>query len=50
LLDPTRNQSMREELHAVADKLGEPGASRRAAQAILQFISVTSSPYGRGLG
>lgn len=38
LLDPTRNQSMREELHAVADKLGEPGASRRAAQAILQFI------------
>ena len=50
LLDPTRNQSMREELHAVADKLGEPGASRRAAQAILQFISVTPSPYGRGLG
>ena len=38
LLDPTRNQSMREELQAVADKLGEPGASRRAAQAILQFI------------
>ena len=38
LLDPTRNRSMREELHAVADKLGEPGASRRAAQAILQFI------------
>jgi len=38
LLDPTRNQSMREELEAVADKLGEPGASRRAAQAILQFI------------
>ena len=50
LLDPTRNQSMREELHTVADKLGEPSASRRAAQAILQFIGVTPSPFGRGLG
>ena len=50
LLDPTRNQSMREELHAVADKLGEPGASRRAAQAILQFIPVAPSSMGEGWG
>jgi lipid-A-disaccharide synthase len=42
LLDPTRNQSMREELHAIAGKLGEPGASRRAAQAILQFMVLRS--------
>ena len=39
LLDPISNRSMREQLHEVAGKLGEPGASRRAAQAILQFIS-----------
>ncbi len=50
LLDPTGNQSMREELHAVADKLGEPGASRRAAQAILQFIPVAPSSMGEGWG
>src|SRR5437762_3198775 len=50
LLDPTRNQSMREELEGVADKLGEPGASRRAAQAILQFIPVAPSSMGEGWG
>jgi|ERR1051326_483683 lipid-A-disaccharide synthase len=38
LLDPIHNRSMREQLHAIADRLGEAGASRRAAEAILQFI------------
>jgi lipid-A-disaccharide synthase len=38
LLEPTRNQSMREQLHAVAKELGEPGASRRAARAVLRFL------------
>jgi lipid-A-disaccharide synthase len=38
LLDPVRNRSLRGELHQVAEKLGEGGASRRAAQTILDFI------------
>ncbi len=50
LLDPGRNRSMREELHEVARKVGEAGASRRAAQAILQFIGVTPSGEGWGEG
>jgi len=39
LLDPLRNASMRAELKRVAAKIGEPGASRRAAQAIMEFVS-----------
>jgi len=38
LIDPHRNASMRAELKCVAETIGEPGASRRAAQAILEFI------------
>jgi len=38
LLDPIRNRSMREQVHEVAGKLGERGASGRAAQAVLRFI------------
>ncbi|MEK6337629.1 MAG: lipid-A-disaccharide synthase [Acidobacteriota bacterium] len=38
LLDPDRNASMRSELKAVAEKIGEPGASRRAAETILKFL------------
>ena len=40
LLDPKRNQTLREEMQMVSAKLGEPGASRRAAQSILNFLSV----------
>ena len=39
LLDADRNASMRAELKNVAKKIGEPGASGRAARAILDFIS-----------
>jgi lipid-A-disaccharide synthase len=39
LLDPSRNARMRAELKEVMTRIGEPGASRRAAQAILEFIS-----------
>ena len=39
LLDPDRNAAMRSELKSVAEKIGEPGASGRAARAILDFIS-----------
>ncbi len=38
LLDPVRNRSLRGDLHQVAEKLGEGGASRRAAQTILDFL------------
>jgi lipid-A-disaccharide synthase len=38
LLDPVRNAAMRSELKGVAEKIGEPGASARAAQSILAFI------------
>ncbi len=40
LLAPDRNAAMRSELKSVAEKIGEPGASARAAQAILKFLSV----------
>jgi lipid-A-disaccharide synthase len=39
LLDPATNQAMRERLHQVSHKLGEPGASSRAAQLILKFLA-----------
>jgi lipid-A-disaccharide synthase len=38
LLDPEANKAMRERLHQVAHKLGEPGASSRAADLILNFL------------
>src|SRR5712692_3072443 len=38
LLDPDRNRAMRDELREVSRALGEGGASRRAAQAILEFV------------
>ena len=37
LLDPETNKAMRERLQQVAHKLGEPGASSRAAELILKF-------------
>jgi lipid-A-disaccharide synthase len=39
LIEPERNAAMRSELKSVAEKLGEPGASARAARAILKFMS-----------
>ena len=39
LLEPKRNAAMRAELKEVMKKIGEPGASRRAAQTILDFVS-----------
>lgn len=39
LLDPQTNKAMRERLHEIAHKLGEPGASSRAADLILNFLS-----------
>ncbi|HMJ24194.1 MAG TPA: lipid-A-disaccharide synthase [Pyrinomonadaceae bacterium] len=39
LLDPERNAAMRAELKSVAEKIGEPGASDRAARAVLKFMS-----------
>ena len=39
LLKPDRNASMRAELKEVTKKIGDPGASDRAARAILNFIA-----------
>jgi lipid-A-disaccharide synthase len=39
LLEPRKNAAMRAELQEVVQKIGEPGASHRAAQAILDFIA-----------
>jgi len=39
LLDPDRNRAMRDELKTAVEKIGAPGASSRAARAILDFIS-----------
>jgi len=39
LLNPETNKTMRERLHQVAHKLGKPGASSRAAQLILEFLT-----------
>lgn len=38
LLDPTVNESVRSELAAAVDKLGHGGASKRAAEAILDLV------------
>ena len=43
LLDPERNRAIRDELGEVSEKLGEGGASRRAAQAILEFVKADVS-------
>jgi len=40
LLEPDLNEKMRESLRDVALKLGAPGASQRAAEAIVQSIRV----------
>jgi lipid A disaccharide synthetase len=42
LLAPERIAQMREELTEVAKRIGEPGASERAARAIVEFINTVS--------
>jgi len=42
LLDPDRNLAMRSELKEVMKKIGEPGASARAAKVIIKFIKKAS--------
>jgi lipid-A-disaccharide synthase len=39
LLDPARNAAMRVELKEVREKIGDPGASDKAAHAILSFLA-----------
>jgi len=39
LLEPETNQAMRKKLAEVAGKLGPPGASRKAAEAVMRFLS-----------
>lgn len=43
LLEPKRNAEMRQELNEVALRLGEPGASQRAAKAVIDFIDNLSA-------
>jgi lipid-A-disaccharide synthase len=43
LLDPDRNAVMRSELKEVMKRIGEPGASARAANVILDFVSAARS-------
>jgi lipid-A-disaccharide synthase len=38
LLDPQRNRELRVELHRIAERLGEGGASKKAAEAILREL------------
>jgi lipid-A-disaccharide synthase len=40
LLDPNSNAAMRAELKEVSERIGEPGASDRAARAILEFMAL----------
>jgi lipid-A-disaccharide synthase len=39
LLQPEANAAMRNELKSVAEKIGAPGASRRAAETVLEFMN-----------
>lgn len=43
LLEPERNRSMRAELEEVSKRIGEPGASSRAAKAIIEFINLSEA-------
>jgi lipid-A-disaccharide synthase len=46
LLDPNRNAEMRTELKEITRQIGEPGASERAARAILRFLANRSQSAG----
>ena len=43
LLEPTTNSAMRSELKIAADKLGQGGASKRAAEAVFNLLDLESS-------
>jgi lipid-A-disaccharide synthase len=43
LLEPERNQELREELHRIADLLGDSGASEKAAEAIMKELRGVAS-------
>jgi lipid-A-disaccharide synthase len=43
LLEPARNRAARATLHEVMEKLGEAGASQRAAEKVLQFLNTPRS-------
>jgi lipid-A-disaccharide synthase len=43
LLKPDRNRELRDELHRIAEQLGEGGASKKAAAAILRALAASSS-------
>jgi len=45
LLDPDQNQRIRHKLRIIQDKLGEPGASERAAGEIVSFIQGRGDPH-----
>ena len=40
LLEPDRNRDLRNELHNIAVRLGEGGASKKAAEAIINSLNV----------
>jgi lipid-A-disaccharide synthase len=53
LLEPARNETIRDEMRQVSAKLGEPGASHRAAESILKFLDSKpegTQPNGPALG
>lgn len=50
LLDPDRNAAMRSEFKEVMKRIGESGASARAAKAILEFVSEARPPKRRRRG
>jgi lipid-A-disaccharide synthase len=43
LLQPQRNAQMRDELNEIVKLIGEPGASQRAARAVIDFIEGVSA-------
>jgi lipid-A-disaccharide synthase len=46
LLEPERNQTIRNELREVSEKLGEQGASHRAAEKVLEFLRLSQTLNG----
>jgi lipid-A-disaccharide synthase len=47
LTDPAKASAMRAALREVREKLGEPGASRRAAEAVLTVAATRTKDEGR---
>jgi lipid-A-disaccharide synthase len=49
LLEPETNRTMRASLRNVAHKLGDPGASQRAAERIIEFLAVAPRSVPEGV-